>query len=44
MYKKDYDNTVYTQVNDNGIHYMLGRLAGPGGIGWRAALAVRAEA
>lgn len=34
MYKKDYDNTVYTQVNDNGIHYMLGRLAGPGGIGW----------
>ena len=27
MYKKDYDNTVYTQVNDNGIHY-LGRLAG----------------
>ena len=34
MYKKDYDNTVYTQVNDNGIHYMLGRLAGLGGIGW----------
>ena len=34
MYKKDYDKTVYTQVNDNGIHYMLGRLAGPGGIGW----------
>ena len=27
MYKKDYDQTVYTQVNDNGIHYMLGRLA-----------------
>ena len=34
MYKKDYDQTVYTQVNDNGIHYMLGRLADANGIGW----------
>ena len=23
-----------SDLNDNGIHYMLGRLAGPGGIGW----------
>lgn len=32
MYKKDYDKTIGTQVNDNGIHYMLVRIAGQ--IGW----------
>ena len=33
-FRMHYDNTVYTQVNDNGIHYMLGRLADANGIGW----------
>ncbi len=32
MYKKDYDKTIATQVNDNGIHYMLARTAEK--IGW----------
>lgn len=34
MYKKDYNNTVIAQINDNGIHYMLGRLTDPSRIGW----------
>ena len=34
MYRKDYNNTVIAQVNDNGIHYMLGRLTDPSCIGW----------
>ena len=27
MYKIDYENTIGTKVNDNGIHYMLARMA-----------------
>ena len=27
MYKIDYDNTIGTKVNDNGIHYMLARMS-----------------
>lgn len=34
MYKIDYDRTVGTKVNDNGIHYMLARLADEGTLGW----------
>lgn len=34
MYKIDYDRTIGTTVNDNGIHYMLARLANDSIIGW----------
>ena len=34
MYKIDYDKTIATQVNDNGIHYMIGRLADDSILGW----------
>ncbi|MCM1501958.1 MAG: hypothetical protein NC115_04745 [Bacteroidales bacterium] len=34
MYRIDYDKTIGTKVNDNGIHYMLARLADEGTIGW----------
>lgn len=34
MYKIDYDKTITTQVNDNGIHYMLARLADESILGW----------
>lgn len=33
-YKMEYDKTIGTGVNDDGIHYMLGRLAGEDCIGW----------
>ncbi len=34
MYKIDYDNTVGSKVNDNGIHYMLARMANEHALGW----------
>lgn len=34
MYKIDYDNTIGTKVNDNGIHYMLARMADEHALGW----------
>ncbi len=34
MYRIDYDKTIASKVNDNGIHYMLARLADPSVIGW----------
>lgn len=34
MYQKDYTGTIASKVNDNGIHYMLGRLTGSDCIGW----------
>ena len=33
-YKNEYHKTIGTGVNDDGIHYMLGRLAGDDCIGW----------
>lgn len=34
LYKKNYDKTIGTTVTDDGIHYMIGRLADPNCIGW----------
>lgn len=34
LYKKNYDLTIGSTVTDDGIHYMVGRLAAPECIGW----------
>lgn len=34
MYKIDYDKTIATKVNDNGIHYMLARMTNQHALGW----------
>ena len=34
LYKVSYDNTIGTEVNDNGIHYMIARMAPQ--IGWES--------